>query len=131
VANDNKATTGVAQIEQLWEFKQLGVTSSAAPFGTTALDNRVAAGRAYSHWQAQFGANTLCMAYQGGHLIMSTCTASGTEWVLSGSGRIISVLSSNTQGTLEFLRSSGVNSGHPSFTTATDCPASCWGPNAG
>ncbi|HEX5405129.1 MAG TPA: hypothetical protein VFX16_22845 [Pseudonocardiaceae bacterium] len=116
--------------DQIWHFKKLGSTTKKAPFTDLALDDKVAVGRAYGQWLDQ---SNECLAYQGGHVILNNCTASGTEWVLSGSGRLITVLHSDQAKTLVFLNSNGVSGGHPTLPIPGNntCPLSCWGPMAG
>jgi hypothetical protein len=136
VANDNKIQPPLPTDPETWGFNQLGVTSATGPFDQSNLNKQVAAGRRYGQWQ---NINTdACMAFSGGRIIADVgCFEGGqprpgTEWVLSGSGRIINVLDSNDQiNVLEFLNSSGVNGGHPSLSNSNTCPRACWGPNAG
>ena len=146
VANDNKITSGSNETQQ-WEWFQTGVTSAKGPFANTTLDKKVAPGRPVGQWEeakTDSGA-ALCMAQQNLLIKIVPCAAThvvftpGTQWVLSGSGRIINVLGSNdtagnigpAKDVLEFLNSSGRNGGNPADSTANACPGTCWGPNAG
>ena len=142
VANDNKITGHHSNVSQQWEWNQFGVTSTKGPFANTTLDKKVAPGRAVGQWVVAFPLAvgippSLCMGQQNLLVTVVPCDTSsgkvtpGTEWVLSGSGRIINVLETNDTKVLEFLNSSGTNGGDPAVNTANKCPATCWGPHAG
>lgn len=128
VANDNKIAGSPAK--QQWTFHQVGVTSASVPFVTSGLNGQVAPGRAFGRWQGLNGSN-LCLAERSDEVVMALCSSVGTEWVLSGSGRLISVESSNNDNVLSFLNSTGINSETPVLESAHPCPGGCWGPNAG
>jgi hypothetical protein len=128
-------------LDQRWKFFKDGVTSSTGPFlKGSGLNTQVAAGRLYGEWEAS-GDNapaSQCLAFLSGKVTLNDCGAVGTEWVLSGSGRMISVLASNDGfdnggiPVLEFLNSSGTNGQAPSvIVKGNTCPRSCWGPAAG
>ncbi len=117
-------------LNEKWTFNKVGVTSKSAPFTTPTLDQMITPGRAYGRWTNDN--DELCLAYLNGHVVANVCSATGTLWVLSGSGRMITVLHSDQVGSLVFANSSGVNGGHPSLVAnGNTCPKSCWGPMAG
>jgi hypothetical protein len=136
IANETKEPTTNAAI-QLWKFVKEGVTSSTGPFQKgSGLNTQVAAGRLNGEWQDDGSGE--CLAFLNSNVTLNTCNQVGTEWVLSGSGRMISVLASNDgfenggAPILEFLNSSGVNNTQPDvIAQGNSCPRSCWGPAAG
>jgi hypothetical protein len=143
IANDNKIPGSSNHISQQWKFRELGVTSSTAPlapFGKHDLDGQVASGRLYGQWESAHASFDSCLASENGSIELVNCITGssatpGTEWVLSGSGRLINVMDSDRDNKLDFLNSDGSNGGVP-FTafgigTSNNCPAACWGPNAG
>jgi hypothetical protein len=131
VANDNKIA-GLPSKQQ-WVFERIGVTSAGGPFSVSGLNSQVAAGRAVGFWEAGLTHETgpLCLAERNDEVVMAFCNSVGTDWVLSGSGRMINVESSNNDDVLSFLNSTGVNSETPVLEAAHPCPGGCWGPNAG
>jgi hypothetical protein len=141
VANDNKIT-GSTNYKQLWAWQAAGVSSATAPFADVSLDKEIAPGRQFGFWFAdESGPPTLCMGYSSGRVVLESCPGpndppNGTLWMLSGSGRMISVGASNDAGALVYLNSSGKNSGNPTLLSIlnsgapNNCPASCWS-NAG
>lgn len=143
IANENMISSGASNSDtQAWSFEEIGQVShgrGAGPFSNSALDDKVTSGRVYGQWEAffTFGQDPKCLAYENGEIILTkNCgpandPGTGTLWVLSGSGRLINVLHSDEEGDLQFLNSSGVNSGNPSLHTGNACPAACWGPDAG
>ena len=120
---------------QQWSFTVGGGVThgkGAGPFSNSNLDQMVTIGRTWGYWTMDTGGlDPLCLDYQAGQIELTGCNTSGTEWVLSGSGRMINVLHSDQEGDLQFLNSSMVNGGTPSLHTGNDCPAACWGPQAG
>jgi hypothetical protein len=131
VANDNKIAGGPPK--QQWAFLSVGVTSANGPFSVSGLNGQVAAGRAVGRWEglANNTGSPLCLAERNDEVVMALCSSVGTEWVLSGSGRMINVESSNNDDVLSFLNSTGVNSETPVLESAHPCPGGCWGPAAG
>jgi hypothetical protein len=141
VANDNKINPPSSNTHQLWTFVKVGDTSASAPFTHPDLDKFVTAGRSYGRWKTNTG---LCLAELGGAGVpigLADCSAAGTEWVLSGSGRMINVQVSDSAyitgeptplDNLWFLNSNQVNGQDPFLHPNEDgCPQACWGPNAG
>jgi hypothetical protein len=137
VANDNKIAD--MPFKQQWEFIQFSTTDSSYPFGTPALNGDVTAGRRVGIWEANGSApgTMLCLAWATGDFWLHDCIgqdgrpSTGTLFVLSGSGRMISVLDSNDNKALAFINSDQLNGSNPIGSSNDNCPASCWGPNAG
>jgi len=138
VANDNKIAGSPKK--QQWKFLPVGVTTTISPLaiddvnGTLVnLNDPVTPGRAYGRWQGLLSnsGSAICLAEQGLEVVMASCSGVGTEWILSGSGSLISVQATDTIIKLEFLNSSGQNGGNPVVHQPHACPAGCWGPAAG
>lgn len=124
VANDN-SNDGATQE---YNMVLLGTTSSTYPFNTSALNGDVASGRKVWLLQSVEAGGGYCLDENDGSAKINDCTGSQSEWVQSGSGRMVSVGASDQEGYLGFLDSTGVSGGYPPIVGSPyqTCPGACW-----
>lgn len=128
VAND-KSNGGTTQE---YTIGDLGVTAHGAPgsggypFSTAALNDSVTAGREVLEIGSVEAGEAYCIDVNEGTIDVNDCYGSQSEWVATGSGRLVSVGASDQNTILAFASSDGVNGGNPVTSTDNACPEACW-----